>query len=260
MKMTAGMMDRDQRIRNIMKDYHSGNMELKQQSMASMLDEVDGFIRERVSKSSFYKHDFDDVVSACRCEVLSEMKNYDPEKGAPTTYFSFIILHAISQYSDTHYNKSTQHYSQIANRVRTAVRTLRADGIENPSPGTIATRANLTVKQVMDGLSIIRAANEKSISETEGTREYLAMYTKSTEEDYLKREEKNMWVRAMNEIDDNAAQAFMLFYGIESPPMSCAEIAKVVGIPQKDVKRIVEHTKRYLARNKEIMRYYRIGA
>ena len=235
MKMTAGMMDRDQRIRNIMKDYHSGNMELKQQSMASMLDEVDGFIRERVSKSSFYKHDFDDVVSACRCEVLSEMKNYDPEKGAPTTYFSFIILHAISQYSDTHYNKSTQ-------------------------PGTIATRANLTVKQVMDGLSIIRAANEKSISETEGTREYLAMYTKSTEEDYLKREEKNMWVRAMNEIDDNAAQAFMLFYGIESPPMSCAEIAKVVGIPQKDVKRIVEHTKRYLARNKEIMRYYRLGA
>lgn len=258
MDFSSGIMDRDQRIRKIMDNYNSGNEELRQQSMAGMINELDGFIRERVAKSSNYTNEFEDIVSECKCEVLSEMKNYSPEKGAPTTYFYFVIKHAISYYNNTHYNKSSQHFSQIANRVRTATRILIAKGIEHPTPGMIAVQAGLTVKQVQDGLSIIHGANEKFISESEGTREYLAMYTKSTEDDYIKREEKNMWRRAMSELDERAVRAFTLFHGIDAPPKTCSEIAKIIGVPQKDVKRMVEHTRRYLARNRAIREHYHI--
>ena len=259
-EMTSNVMDRDQRIRKIMSDYNSGDPELRERSIACMIKELDGFIRDRVSRSSF-KNDFDDLVSECKCEVISAMKNYNSDRGTPTTYFCFMITHAISHYNDSNVNKSTQHYSHIANRVKTSVRALAAKGINDPTPAMIAVHAEMSVKQAEDGLAIIRGSREKSISETEGTKEVLAMRTKSTEEEFFLNDEKQMWARAMSGMDEQSVSAFMLYHGIESDsPMTYSEVSKALGVSQKDVKKMVERTRRYLARNREIKEYYHISA
>ncbi len=239
----------------IMEDYRSGDEERRQQAMVDMYHYLYGYIVSMIGKKSTYTNDFDDIMSECKCQIIEAMEKYRPEKSSPSTYFTYTIHHAISSYKSRKLNNSTTHFSNGANKVRTAIKELEAKGI-TPTVPAIAIQAGLNVKQVETGLAIIRGADERSFESSDVFDAVVGPIVESTEAEFFKKMNSEVFDRVFSKLDQDNLRIFCMFHGVYGRPMSYTEISKIYGTNVKEISIRVEKTRRRLYMNKEIRSYF----
>ena len=109
-----------ERLRDIMKRYHSDDEETRKQAMTDMIGILDPYILNLLNTtySTYVKNGhIEDMMSHGYEGVLNGMKGYDPDRGMPTTWFSRYINHEIQKYINTQINHSTPHYTAAMKKV-----------------------------------------------------------------------------------------------------------------------------------------------
>lgn len=242
-------------IERIMDDYNSGDSEKRQQAMVDLFESLRWFIVQQIGNNSTYTSEFEDIMSAVKIEIFQAMDKYNPKKGAPTTFFSYSIRHAISNYKNDKNNHSSTHYSNLANKVRTAQKELERKGIKASIPA-LAVQAEITPKQVQDGLAIINGSDEKTFDANNNYDISAGPITKSTERLFFEQSESELWAKIFEDVDEDELAMFKMYHGIDSNKYSYTEIAKLYGKTVKQVSQTIEKVRRTLYRNHDIRSYY----
>lgn len=103
----------------IMDLYHNGTEQQRKDAQKEMLGIMDSYILN-IIMTRYYtytqKH-MEDLLQQAYIGVCTGMKTYDPNLGAPTTWFKRYINHELQAYINTQVNHTTQHYSTASRKV-----------------------------------------------------------------------------------------------------------------------------------------------
>lgn len=240
----------------IMEDYRSGDDERKEKAIVDMWRLLYGYVVASIGKKSTYTREFEDILSECKCQIIEAMKYYDPEKGSPTTFFSYTIQHALSECKNKIQNKTpSTHFSNIANIVRTAMADLTSDGF-TPTAIAIQIKSGLSYKQVETGLAIIYGADERSFESNDVFDAVVGPQVESTETTFFKQQSNEVWAKAFSGIDKQRLELFLKYNGIECSKHSYTKLAEDEDMSVKEVTKIVEGVRRQLYMNSKIRSYF----
>lgn len=248
---------RDERMRKIMMDYHSGSTALKNLAVEQMLKEMEGFIGHMIKKhfAAFATECYSDLYNEGVIAILEYMDKFNPDYGTATTYFTRPILHAMSAYVNQITNKSTAYYSAIMNKIRNAVSYFESQEIQ-PSLSDIAFHTGLSVKKVEEGLKRINAANEYHYTSDAELDSVLQHQTNNPEEDLLEKERNESIGRALGKLGDVDKKIILLRFGFDDgKSKSYSTIAKLVKLPINQVSNSINRSLRILRENPELRAY-----
>ena len=250
-------------IEQIMAAYHAGDS----YAMVDMYNKLFGYIIHMIKKKCSYALGDDinssDIVSMCKLHVLEAMKSYDPGKGSLTTYFTFVIQHAITRYKNERLNNSSPHYSARANKVRSGQKRLESAGI-TPTLAALSIETGLPVKQVEEALAIINGAEERGFESSDMFDAAIGPKVESTENAYFKISETEFWQSELDKMDQQGVEMFMRFHGIGCFPESYTKIAEEFSerlgktVSVKTVEQTINRVRKSLYMNPNIRKQYGI--
>lgn len=105
------------RFKEIMKMYYDGD---KQKASELALKEMQYYIVSIIKTqfSTYSRAHFQDLLQEGYIGVLQGLELYDINKGMPTTFFRFYIVHNMSEYITKYVNESTAHYQKNNQQIR----------------------------------------------------------------------------------------------------------------------------------------------
>nr|WP_303181791.1 sigma-70 family RNA polymerase sigma factor [Lachnoclostridium phocaeense] len=220
-----------EKMTRIMEAYHHGD---RRWAIDEMIKENEGFIGMLIKRHfcEFMAEHYSDMFQEGVVAILETMGNYDPEKSTNTTYFTYPVIHALSEYCNRVSNKSSAYFSQNMNKVKSALKNLELAQKE-PSLANIALLSGLTIQQVEEALKRINATNEKSFDTMEDNE--VAMKAKSPEDEMLEKEKKEILYRALMQLDAKDREMLILHYGVDCEALSFSKIGALMGISTHDV-------------------------
>lgn len=103
----------------IMEKYHNGGKEERDEAQKEMLGILESYLLNIIMTRyySYTRKHMGDLLQQGYLAIITGMKTYDPELGAPTTWFSRYIHHELQNYINTQVNHTTQHYSTATRKV-----------------------------------------------------------------------------------------------------------------------------------------------
>lgn len=103
----------------IMESYHNGGKEERDEAQKEMLGILESYLLNIIMTRyySYTRKHMGDLLQQGYLAIITGMKTYDPELGAPTTWFSRYIHHELQNYINTQVNHTTQHYSTATRKV-----------------------------------------------------------------------------------------------------------------------------------------------
>ena len=130
----------------IVKNYHSGNAQLKQKAESDACIALKGFIVSKMKKkySNYLHREYEDLLQSGYMAVITNLGKYCPEKGMPTTFFAPWIEEALQDWINTCYC-STSYYSTVRNKIKKVVNENEHLQLSNED---IARETGLTPNQV----------------------------------------------------------------------------------------------------------------
>ena len=107
----------------IMRDYHSGDEFLKKKAIEDMINILNNYIYSvmRTHFPNYYAKYVEDLFQEGVIAILKKMDDYDPELGAPTTFFHIYIKGAMNSFIIETINRTTNHYGHNINKVKKAI-------------------------------------------------------------------------------------------------------------------------------------------
>ena len=93
-------MEQESRIVRQMKDYHSGNDELRQKAIDEIVADHSPYIHRVINHwfPTFRKEYGEDMFQEGAMGIIKGLEKYDPAQSKPTTFFHYYILHDITEY------------------------------------------------------------------------------------------------------------------------------------------------------------------
>ncbi len=250
--------DRSLRLRQIVSDSHSADPEKAERAREQYLYEIKGYLIETVKKyAGFLVNDQDDLLHECFITALKKLPDYDPDKGALTTYLKRDLLHTISLYIADNSYHTTAYYGELASKVNRASASLQVLDIE-PSAANIALKADLTLSQAEIGLSIINASSEHYYESYTHGEDLIRKTAGTPEEEYLKAEGLERWYSAFKELPSQAVLMFLLYYGITEEETRCsyAMLSRRFHISPRQAALEIDSVRRSLRNNRDLQDYY----
>ena len=161
--------------------------------------ELDDYIKQTVHKyaGEYLSTDptiFEDICHDCFIAILDKMKNYNPKKSAPNTYFTTEIMHAALTFTDKKFSNSTAHYGFALKRIKKRIEELKSKNITATTEG-LARDLNISLTTVRGCLDIMNNSTLVYIEDTETEKEKNSLEGKMTnnisspEDIYLEGEE-----------------------------------------------------------------------
>ena len=86
-------------------------------------------------------HHRDDIIQDVWVKILTELKNYDPDKGAITTFIAPWIRHVVSDYASKNFRKTSVYYANAMKQINGAQNYCKQYGL---NPDDIETLITLT--------------------------------------------------------------------------------------------------------------------
>ena len=105
-------------------------------------------------------HDtFQDCVQECWISIFTKCDDYDPHKKVqPMTYLTNILSYTVQDFKKRAMNPgATEHYSNLANKVRGALASMEDNGLFPPSTEMVAAYTGMSIQQAEEALTIIRS-------------------------------------------------------------------------------------------------------
>lgn len=118
-----------------------------------VLEENIGYPNEKSAKVTYHQ---EDIVQDVWIKIFSELKNYDPDKGAITTFIAPWIRHVVSDYASKNFRKTSVYYANAMKKINGAQNYCKQYGLNADDIETIMSLTGLseaTVKNTLDLMS-----------------------------------------------------------------------------------------------------------
>lgn len=250
--------DRRALFTQIMRDYHSGDPRKQEKAKETYLFEIKGYLIETIKKyAGFLVNDQSDLLNECCITALKKLPDYDPEKGAVTTFLKRDLLHTISLYIADNSYHTTAYYGKLASKVNRTISALQVIDIE-PTAANIALKADISYSQAEIGLAIITASSEQYYESYTHGEDLIRKVSDTPEEEYIKSEGLEVWYAAMSTLPSRAVSLFLLYYGItdEGIRYSYAMLGRQFHISPKQAALEIASVRRHLQADRNLQEYY----
>ena len=258
--MPEDKLNRNERMKELMKLYRSEDPTEHDYAAQVIVSENMAYVVKVINRSfSSYKEKyFDELKQEGAVGLLEALINYDPEKGAFTTWADAPIRHRISDFVSRQIHNVHPHYARNISKIKSALDENAQD--ENPSDMDvvdIVMKANNDMKpeEVRRAIDIWKKSNFASIDE--GGFDSLSDDTLATpEEAYESVEEAAILMEAINSLPDRERKVVMLRFGIgeyaDYYGCSQAEAAEITGVPAHLYRAVLSSATGKLRRNRKL--------
>lgn len=188
-------------VSELMDVYRNGSPRESEMAMELIITQNEPLIVSIINKyyRSYIHCYMDDMLQEGRQAIFEHVVDFDPDRGAFSTFVTPYIIDAIKTYICSVHGISSHYASQIK-RYNNAVAALAAAGNKNPSFSAIAEKMGVGVDAVQRAHNMSTKMNPVSIDGDEKERE-LASPLKSSPEQVVEQEERKSTIaRALQEL------------------------------------------------------------
>ena len=157
---------------SLMKDYRSGDKKKREKAVSAIIGDLTGLVLYIIKKkySTYTTKYYDDLLQSGELGILIGLKDYDPEKSMPSTYFHYFIVHEIQSFINNNVHKTTPYYSTHIKKINRVITKLESMGLPRTSRD-IAIQTGLPLDTVEKTLRIMNGSSEVAIDNCENTVE-----------------------------------------------------------------------------------------
>lgn len=150
----------------IVDDYHSGDKERAKKAADAACRALKYYIIKVMQSKyqTYISKEGKDLIQSGYLGVIEHLGEYDPSKGAPTTFFDFHIVQAMQMWLNVSTNQSTIHYQTANNKIQAAIRYFQMHEIPYDNI-KISEKTGLPLSTVANTLSVVNKASALEIRE-----------------------------------------------------------------------------------------------
>lgn len=223
----------------VMKDYNSGDEELQKDAAEKMIGELTGLIINIIKRKypSYAPKHFEDMLQVGEMGVLIGLKDYDPTKSLPATFFIKYIIHEIQTYIDENVYRTTPYYSSIIKKINKAIAKFENENIPY-TKRDIAIQTNLSLDTIEKTMVIMNGKNSVSLDSI-GEQSSSVVAT-NPEEEFFKNESSEAVYRVLKAcLTQEETLIISYLYGLgDLPVTSLKRIAEKMNCPIDRVKKL----------------------
>ncbi len=193
----------------ILQYYHSGVEEEREIALLSAIDLLDQFIWSTIWKHypTYVSNYKEELYQEGVCGVLEGMKNFDLNKGKPTTHFYSYIIDCMSTFIAKHVKGTkSSYYLKKIGVVVDCIEKFEAEGIPYNAE-SIAAATNLSLETVEMCIAIKQGTDSQISYDSEEytTAQGSQQISQSAEDAYFDTTHYEVLEQAMNQIDETTA-------------------------------------------------------
>lgn len=151
-------------IKKLIKIYHMALEAGDNDTVQDAFTKIYNFIEKYVYKTLWdnyrtlmqNKYHREDIIQEVWLRIFSELKNYNPEKGAITTFIAPWIRHVVSDYASKNFRKTSVYYANAMKKINGAQNYCKQFGLNEDDIDTLMNLTGLseaTVKNTLDLMS-----------------------------------------------------------------------------------------------------------
>lgn len=151
-------------INKLIKIYHMALEAGDNDTVQDAFTKIYSFIEKYVYKTLWdnyrtlmqNKYHREDIIQEVWLRIFSELKNYNPEKGAITTFIAPWIRHVVSDYASKNFRKTSVYYANAMKKINGAQNYCKQFGLNEEDIDTLMNLTGLseaTVKNTIDLMS-----------------------------------------------------------------------------------------------------------
>ena len=250
-----GSYDQGTRVRAIVENYHSGDPARMKMAQYDIVIELYNYVLEYIAKCApTFQNERADLIQESCAAISEKLKDFNPDLGTATTFFSSHIKHVIFLYTGNLTNHDTSYYSSDTNKVTKAIREMESKGFV-VTVESVATYLDMPYKQVETCMNIIHRSTEVHYENFEELEPYLNDFNLGPEAKTLQNEQQNNLANALMKIPKRSLQMFEMYNGINGNKMSYTQIASLFGTNAGTVSKEVEQVRMQLMNDKNLTDY-----
>lgn len=214
----------------IFEDIHSDNPALEHAAQERAVKALKGYAVNLAARKypTFMSREGNDLIACAMAAVIENLPDYKPEKGAPTTFFSPFMEHAMLDWIGAITGFSI-HYMTHKNKIKKVIEA--EPNLSSKEVSKITGVPEKTIREVRD----LQKASYKNSYEEIAANNYA---DKSTPEDSLLEKETNKtlydWLDAV--LSDMEKEILFDLFGLDGRErLNPFQVGKKYGIPKKEV-------------------------
>lgn len=247
----------EEEYKEAVQNYLRGS-ELMNQAKADMIEKLSLFIYYVISKKfSTFREYTAELYQEAVIGIMKGIDSYDPTKSAPTTYFAVYIQHEMTEFINLTVNKTTSHYSSNIVKVKKAIDHFERNGREW-AVTDIAQETGISPETITQALNIMEHSNEIHFDTPDFLDMNLSRCNLSPEEEYVKKEDSELLMKAVNRLDRDKRNIIILKYGLSGEePLSYKNISDRLDIQIDKVKKLMNQGIKELRRSHMIKSHFK---
>lgn len=207
------------------------------------------------------KYHREDIVQDVWVKIFNELKNFDPDKGALTTFITPWIKHVVSDYASKNFRKTSVYYANAMTKINGAQNYCKQYGLNSDDIETIMSLTGLSEATVKNTLDIMSKKDSVSYEALIDAGADYVTQIKGPEESVIEAEsERNLGELLRDVLTDEELQLLSLLLNPENANKkhsSYREIAEQIpgsNIPK--IKRKISRITTKLKNNKRFAQMY----
>ena len=243
----------------IVSDFHSGDPAKVQSSKDRACKALHFFIINKMKAwyPTYIERENKDLIQSGYLGILEHLGEYDPQKGAPTTFFTTHIHQAMQLWLNLSTNQSSIHYQTANNKIQAAIRYFEANKIAYDDV-KISEKTGVPVSTIRNALAIANKAAALEINEEIKTGEGDEILSPeafgSPEDEFLVKERYETLYACMDKyLNEEEREVLAYTYGVgHYPECPIKEVAARLNMSVGNVKIIQTRAIRKLNRSPEL--------
>lgn len=265
--MPEEKMNRKERMKELMKLYRSEDPAEHDYAAEVIVSENMAYVVQVINRnfSSYKKEYFEDLKQEGVTGLIEALINYDPEKGAFTTWADAPIRHRISDFVSRQIHNVHPHYARNISKIRSAIeqneQKVSSDDEERKAAGSmdvmeiVMKSTGMKPEEVRRAMDIWRMSDFASIDE-DGMDTLSDGTMVPPEEAYEAVEESDTLLEAINELPEKERKVISLRFGIGEyagyQDVSQAEAAEITGVPAHLYRAVLSSAIGHLRKDKKL--------
>lgn len=243
----------------LINDYHSGDATKKMQAADAACRALKYYVIKIMQRKyhSYIEREGKDLIQSGYLGIIEHLGEYDPSKGAPTTFFDFHIMQAMQMWLNVSTNQSSIHYQTANNKIQAAIRYFQSNEIPYDNI-KIAERTGLPLATIENTLAVVNKASALEIKEEiktgNGEETIRPEAFGSPEDECITKEKKEILLMSIRKyLDPEEQYTIIHLFGIGNcEPCSLKEVAARLNVTFTHVKTLQRKALKKLANSCEL--------